>query len=202
MIFLLWVKYMNNEENNKSNKNNFIKDKLSKWSDQKILVVSMIFALLLCTIVILSIKIPAVGMVTLSIVGILFLIGIIRFFIANIGNSKSKASKAFYFISFIIALIIISFGVYININESSLEEYAKIISQKAKAQHLEHGYMCISSEDETKLNIELKKNIKYKVIFNGDTIEKIYVGHDIKYYLNENGYSRGINIDLIDYTCK
>ena len=48
----------------------------------------------------------------------------------------------------------------------------------------------------------LKKNIKYKVIFNGDTIEKIYVGHDIKYYLNENGYSTGINIDLIDYTCK
>lgn len=62
--------------------------------------------------------------------------------------------------------------------------------------------MCISSEDEIKLNIELKKNIKYKVIFNGDTIEKIYVGHDIKYYLNENGYSGGINIDLIDYTCK
>ena len=114
---------MNNEENNKGTKNNFIKDKLSKWSDQKILVVSMISVLLLCTIVILSIKIPAVGMVTLSIVGILFLIGIIRFFIANIGNSKSKA---FYFISFIIALIIISFGVYININESSLEEYAKI----------------------------------------------------------------------------
>lgn len=190
---------MNNEENNKGTKNNFIKDKLSKWSDQKILVVSMISVLLLCTIVILSIKIPAVGMVTLSIVGILFLIGIIRFFIANIGNSKSKA---FYFISFIIALIIISFGVYININESSLEEYAKIIMQKAEAQHLEYGYMCISSEDETKLNIELKKNIKYKVIFNGDTIEKIYVGHDIKYYLNENGYSRGINIDLIDYTCR
>lgn len=190
---------MNNEENNKSNKNSFIKNKLSKWSDQKILIVSMISVLLFCVIVMLSIKIYIVGMITLGIVGILFLIGIIRFFVKRISNSESNV---FYFILFILALIIISFGVYININESSLEEYAKIISQKAKAQHLEHGYMCISSEDETKLNIELKKNIKYKVIFNGDTIEKIYVGHDIKYYLNENGYSRGINIDLIDYTCK
>ena len=191
--------YMNNEENNKSNKNSFIKNKLSKWSDQKILIVSMISVLLFCLIVMLSIKIYIVGMITLGIVGILFLIGIIRFFVKRISNSESNV---FYFILFLLALIIISFGVYININESSLEEYAKIISQKAKAQHLEHGYMCISSEDETKLNIELKKNIKYKVIFNGDTIEKIYVGHDIKYYLNENGYSRGINIDLIDYTCK
>ena len=190
---------MNNEENNKSNKNSFIKNKLSKWSDQKILIVSMISVLLFCVIVMLSIKIYIVGMITLGIVGILFLIGIIRFFVKRISNSESNG---FYFILFLLALIIISFGVYININESSLEEYAKIISQKAKAQHLEHGYMCISSEDETKLNIELKKNIKYKVIFNGDTIEKIYVGHDIKYYLNENGYSRGINIDLIDYTCK
>mgnify|MGYP000086052708 CR=1 FL=1 len=190
---------MNNEENNKSNKNSFIKNKLSKWSDQKILIVSMISVLLFCVIVMLSIKIYIVGMITLGIVGILFLIGIIRFFVKRISNSESNV---FYFILFLLALIIISFGVYININESSLEEYAKIISQKAKAQHLEYGYMCISSEDETKLNIELKKNIKYKVIFNGDTIEKIYVGHDIKYYLNENGYSRGINIDLIDYTCK
>ena len=65
---------MNNEENNKSNKNSFIKNKLSKWSDQKILIVSMISVLLFCVIVMLSIKIYIVGMITLGIVGILFLI--------------------------------------------------------------------------------------------------------------------------------
>ena len=55
---------MNNEENNKSNKNSFIKNKLSKWSDQKILIVSMISVLLFCVIVMLSIKIYIVGMIT------------------------------------------------------------------------------------------------------------------------------------------
>ena len=70
---------MNNEENNKSNKNSFIKNKLSKWSDQKILIVSMISVLLFCVIVMLSIKIYIVGMITLGIVGILFLImGVIK----------------------------------------------------------------------------------------------------------------------------
>ena len=103
---------MNNEENNKSNKNSFIKNKLSKWSDQKILIVSMISVLLFCVIVMLSIKIYIVGMITLGIVGILFLIGIIRFFVKRISNSESNV---FYFILFLLALIIISFGVYINI---------------------------------------------------------------------------------------
>ena len=98
---------MNNEENNKSNKNSFIKNKLSKWSDQKILIVSMISVLLFCVIVMLSIKIYIVGMITLGIVGILFLIGIIRFFVKRISNSESNV---FYFILFLLALIIISFG--------------------------------------------------------------------------------------------
>ena len=102
---------MDNEENNKSNKNSFIKNKLSKWSDQKILIVSMISVLLFCVIVMLSIKIYAVGMITLGIVGILFLIGIIRFFVKRISNSENNV---FYFILFLLALIIISFGVYIN----------------------------------------------------------------------------------------
>ena len=97
---------MNNEENNKSNKNSFIKNKLSKWSDQKILIVSMISVLLFCLIVMLSIKIYIVGMITLGIVGILFLIGIIRFFVKRISNSESNV---FYFILFLLALIIISF---------------------------------------------------------------------------------------------
>ncbi len=138
---------------------------------------------------------------------------VLVYIISNIISNKYRTYNCICLLVILSSFYIIN---YIYDDNKNLENYSITIKELAEEKHLEYGYMCISSEDETKLDVKLDKNIKYKITFSKYGIKDIYVGNDIKYYYinrvyykefedyyNDDRYheSDRVVLNKVDYNC-